>query len=137
MNIKITKELLKNYRKYKNEIPYLEQELRELQTTDAGIGSSVILDGSTGYPRPQSIVGFDLELYDHRKKTLDKRKAQVRKVGDWIESIEDVEIRSVFRMRYINGMNWVKIAEKIGRGGNGEYVRRHIRDKYLEKCKIK
>ena len=39
MEIKITKKLLDNYRKYKREIPFLEDELQQMQTSDAGIGS--------------------------------------------------------------------------------------------------
>lgn len=132
MDIKITGNLLKNYRKYKREIPFLEDELEEILTTDAGLGSSVILDYQTGYPRPQSIVGFDFDLYERRKGVLEHRKAQVKAVEQWISAIEDGQVRCIFRMRYINGMSWVKIAEKTGYGGREDYVRRVIRDGYLK-----
>ena len=39
MQIKITKKLLNKYRKYKQEIPLLKEELEEMQTTDAGLGN--------------------------------------------------------------------------------------------------
>lgn len=136
MKIKITKNLLDSYKKYRREITFLEAELEEMLTTDAGLGSSTILDYQKGYPRPQSVVGFDFDLYEHRKGVLEHRKEQVKAVEQWIKGIEDGQIRCVFRMRYINGMSWVKIAEKTGYGGREDYVRRHIRDKYLEKCKI-
>lgn len=137
IEVKITGNLLKNYRKYKREIPFLEDELEEILTTDAGLGNSVILDYQKGYPRPQSVVGFDRALYERRKGVLEHRKAQVKAVEQWIESIEEGQIRCIFRMRYINGMSWVKIAEKTGYGGREDYVRLHIRDKYLKKCKIR
>lgn len=137
MEIRITKKLLRNYQKYKREIPFLETELEELLTTDAGIGNSTILDYRDGYPQPQSVVGFDRALYERRKATLKHRKEQVKAVEQWIGSIEDGQIRCVFRMRYLDGMNWVKIAEKTGYGGREDYVRRVIRDRYLEKCGIK
>lgn len=136
MDIKITKKLLSSYRKYRREIPLLETELEELLTTDAGIGNSTILDYRDGYPQPQSVVGFDRSLYERRKETLKHRKEQVKAVEQWIRSIEDGQIRCVFRMRYLDGMSWVKIAEKTGYGGKEDYVRLHIRDKYLKKCKI-
>lgn len=105
--------------------------------SDSGIGNSVIFDYRKGYPQPQSIVGFDWDLFDHRKGVLERRKEQVKAVEQWIRDIEDGQIRCVFRMRYINGMSWVKIAEKTGYGGREDYVRRVIRDGYLEKCKIR
>ncbi len=136
MSIKITKNLLNNYQKYRREIPFLEAELVEMLTTDAGIGNSTILDYRDGYPQPQSVVGFDWDLYERRRDTLKLRKEQVEAVEQWIRSIEDGQICCVFRMRYIDGMSWVKIAEKTGYGGREDYVRLHIRDKYLKKCKI-
>ena len=137
MEIKITRKLLDNYRKYKREIPFLESELWGMMTTDSGIGNSTVFDYRSGYPQPQSVVGFDRDLYKRREKVLELRKAQVVAVEKWIGDIEDGQIRCVFRMRYIDGAKWVKIAEKTGYGGREDYVRRHIRDKYLEKCKIK
>lgn len=137
IEVKITGNLLKNYQKYKREIPFMRAELDEMLTTDAGLGSSVILDYQRGYPRPQSVVGFDFDLYEHRKEVLERRKAQVEAVEQWIESIEDGQIRCVFRMRYINGMSWVRIAEKTGYGGREDYVRVVLRDRYLKKCGIR
>lgn len=135
--IKITKKLLKNYLKYKREIPILKAELDEMLVSDSGIVNSVILDYRKGYPQPQSVVGFDWERYEDRKRVIERRKAQVKAVEEWIERIEDGQTRCVFRMRYITGMGWVKIAEKTGYGGREDYVRRVIRDGYLGKCRIK
>lgn len=136
MEIRITKKLLNNYQKYKREIPFLKAELDEMQMTDAGIGSSTIFDYRSGYPHPQSVVGFDWDLYEHRKRVLERREAQVAAVEQWIKEIEDGQVRCIFRMWYIDGMSWVKIAEKTGYGGNIDYVRVCIRDAYLKKMKI-
>ena len=137
IEIKITKKLLKNYLKYKREIPVLEAELDEMEVSDSGLGNSVILDYRKGYPQPQSVVGFDWKRYEDRKCVLERRKAQVKVVEQWIEHIEDGQTRCVFRMRYITGMSWVKIADKTGYGGKEDYVRLKIRDQYLKKCGIK
>lgn len=137
IEVKITGKLLRDYRKYKRELPFLKAELEEMLTSDAGLGNSVILDYQRGYPQPQSIVGFDFDLYEHRKGVLEHRKAQVKAVEQWVEGIEDGQTRCIFRMRYINGMSWVKVAEKTGYGGREDYVRRVIRDGYLKKCKIR
>ncbi|MBD5550464.1 MAG: hypothetical protein HDQ96_04710 [Lachnospiraceae bacterium] len=137
IEIKITKNLLNNYLKYKREIPFLQSELDEMEVSDSGLGNSVILDYRKGYPQPQSVVGFDWKRYEDRKSVLERRKAQVEAVEHWIECIEDGQTRCVFRMRYITGMSWVKIAEKTGYGSKEDYVRVVIRDQYLKKCGIK
>ena len=59
MEIKVTRDLLDYYRKLKQEIPVLELELQMMKNTEAGLGNDTIFDYKTGYPRPQSIVGFD------------------------------------------------------------------------------
>ena len=137
MGIKITRKLLDEYRKLKRQIPALEYELREMWDTDKGIGNSTVFDYQTGYPRPQSVVGFDQEKYNRRKEALSKKKEKVRTVEKWIDAIEDGQVRCVFRMFYINNMTWEKIAVKIGYAGNPDYPRLHIRDDYLKKMKIK
>lgn len=137
MGVKITRKLLKDYQKIKREISILEWELNELRTTDKGIGNSVIMDYRDGFPRPQSVVGFDQALYDRRLAALESKKAKCAAVERWINSIEDGQTRCVFRMYYIDGMSWGKISQKIGYRNNADYPRRYIRDKYLEKGGIK
>jgi hypothetical protein len=130
--VKITRELLDSYQKYRKEIPLLENELRELWLTDKGFGSSVILDYRDGYPRPQSVVGFDGALYERRKTALARKKEMVKAVEEWINGIEDGQTRCIFRMYYIEGMSWARISQKTGYGGNADYPRIMIRDKYLK-----
>ena len=45
--------------------------------TDKGMGNSVILNGKSGSKKPETVVGFDCEKYNRRKKTLAKKKKQV------------------------------------------------------------
>lgn len=137
MEIKITRNLLDNYRKTKNEIPLLEEELQNMKRGDSGFGNSTIFDYKTGHPRPQPVVGFDWELYEKRKKNVERKKDEVSAVEKWIESIENGQTRCIFKMFYIDGMKWDKIAKKIGYKDNEDYPRICIRDKYLKKMKIK
>ena len=55
----------------------------------------------------------------------------------WIESIEDGQTRCIFQMKYIEGMNWVRIAAKTGYNSNHDYPRIMIRDKYLKEANVK
>lgn len=132
----MTKKKLDEYRKLKREIPFLEAELKELWNTDKGMGNSVIMDYSDGFPRPQSVVGFDQDRYDRRKMVLNNKKKKVEEVEEWIDSIEDGQTRCVFRMFYVDGMKWERIAVKTGYSESPDYPRLHIRDAYLKKCGI-
>lgn len=136
MEIKITRKLLDDYRRLKREIPLLELELVEMLQGDNGFDNSTIFDYRTGEARPQSVVGFDWKLREHREKVLDGKKAKVKSVEKWIEAIEDGQTRCVFKMFYINGMTWDRIAAKTGYSKSPDYPRLYIRDKYLKEMNI-
>ena len=96
----------------------------------------MILNGKNGTKKPETIVGFDQERYDRRKQALQNKKEKAKAIGQWIEDIEDVCTRNVFRAYYTEGMNWDQVAMKVEYAGNPDYVRLHIRDKYLKEQKI-
>lgn len=133
----MTKNMLKDYRKNKREIPYLEEELHRMRYGEEGLGSSVIMDYRKGYPIPQTIVGFDHETYARKMAVLQKKKDSVSAVEIWIDEIEDVTARMVFREFYVDGKSWTQIAIKIGAGYSEDYVRIMIRDKILKDRNVK
>ena len=136
MEIKITRKLLDDYRRLKREIPLLELELVEMLQGDNGFDNRTIFDYRTGEAIPQSVVGFDWALRERREKVLDGKKAKVKAVEKWIEAIEDGQTRCVFKMFYINGMTWDRIAAKTGYSKSPDYPRLYIRDKYLKEMNI-
>ena len=129
MGIKVTRDMLDRYRKLKQEIPVLELELLMMKNTEAGLGNDTIFDYQTGYPRPQSVVGFDQKKYDRREKILERKKEKVKAMDQWIDDIKDGQTRQ--------NMTWKAIAKQIGMPHNEDYPRLHIRDAYLKKCGIK
>lgn len=134
--IKITRKLLDEYRKTKIEIPLLEQELHEMWTTEKGFGNSVILNGKNGSKKPETVVGFDKERYERRKLILQNKREKARVVERWINSIEDVETRMVFKMYYTERLGFETISIKLGRIRSGDYIRMYIRDKFLKENEI-
>lgn len=135
--MEMTREKLDRYRKLLKEIPVLENELAELWLTEKGMGNSVILNGKNGSKKPESVVGFDYDRYDRWKEALQRKKEEARAIREWIEAIEDGQTRCVFRMFYVDGMTWERIASKTGHRGSPDYPRLYIRDAYLKKMKIK
>lgn len=138
MKVKITRKLLKEYRdmRKKRTIPLLEMELEEMKKGDNGLGSSTVFDYRDGFPRPQAVVGFDWPLYECRRRVLENKKARAEAVESWIGAIEDGHTRCVFKMFYIDAMDWEKIATKMGYTQSTDYPRLHIRDEYLKKSGI-
>lgn len=128
---------LEGYRKLMQEIAILRWELNEMNTTEAGLGSSVIKDYSTGFARPQAVVGFDDERYKRKRSLLDKKEAEAEEIRNWVGAIEDTVTRKVFEYFYLDGLPWKEVAKRLGYGNNQDYPRLHIRDPYLKKCGLK
>ena len=57
--MEMTIKRLESYKRLMQEIAILRWELNEMNTTDAGLGSSVIKDYSKGFERPQAVVGLE------------------------------------------------------------------------------
>ena len=128
---------LESYKRLMQEIAILRWELNEMNTTDAGLGSSVIKDYSKGFERPQAVVGFDDERYRRKRRLLDQKEAEAEEIRKWVEAIEDTATRKVFEYFYLDGLPWKEVAKRLGYRDNPDYPRLYIRDKYLKSCGIK
>ena len=133
----MTIERLESYQKLKQEIAILRWDLNEMNTTEAGLGSSVIKDYTKGFARPQAVVGFDDERYKRKRRLLDKKEAEAEEIRNWVGAIEDTVTRKVFEYFYLDGLPWKEIAKRLGYRDNPDYPRIMIRDRYLKKCGIK
>ena len=49
---------------------------------------------------------------------------ELMRLTDYIESIDDPIIRQIMQFRHIDGLNWEKVADKIGGGMTGESCRK-------------
>lgn len=115
--MEMTRERLEGYRSCREEIQELQYKLAHLGEGDSMIGNDVILDYQTGYPRPQSVVGYDDKREERLRKTYESRiaklQAECAEVEQWVEAIPDSLTRRIFRMYYIDRMNQGKIAKKV------------------------
>ena len=135
--MEMTIKRLESYKRLMQEIAILRWELNEMNTTDAGLGSSVIKDYSKGFERPQAVVGFDDERYRRKRRLLDQKEAEAEEIRKWVEAIEDTATRKVFEYFYLDGLPWKEVAKRLGYRDNPDYPRLRIRDKYLKSCGIK
>ena len=135
--MEMTIKRLESYKRLMQEIAILRWELNEMNTTDAGLESSVIKDYSKGFERPQAVVGFDGERYRRKRRLLDQKEAEAEEIRKWVEAIEDTATRKVFEYFYLDGLPWKEVAKRLGYRDNPDYPRLYIRDKYLKSCGIK
>lgn len=125
----MTKEQLKQYRGWKQNIGILEKEISNmLGETVHDFGH----DYSKGFKKVVHLDGFNQELYERRLKKLSELEVKIRKAESWIESIEDDRLRFVIRSRYTEDKTWRWIARKLGNVSE-EYVRIVIHDRSFEK----
>lgn len=109
----MTRSRLEEYKSKKDEIKELQHKLEHLGEDDGLIGNDTIFDYRTGYPRPQSVVGYDYLKERHLKNKwqyhLDKLTADCMEVELWIEEIPDSITRRIFRLCFIDGLSQNKV----------------------------
>ncbi len=113
----MTKQQLESYRSMKEEIAELKYKLVYLGQDDSLIGNDVIMDYRSGYPVPQSVVGYDFEKERRLKARYWEKIARLEKlcqeVEEFIENIQDSMARRIFRMYYIDGKKQKEIAKLV------------------------
>lgn len=115
--MEMTRERLEGYRSCREEIQELQYKLDHLGEGDSLIGNDVIMDYRDGFPRPQSVVGYDYDKYERLRKAygsrIEKLQAECAEVELWIEAIPDSLTRRIFRMYYVDGMNQKQIGRIV------------------------
>ena len=87
-------------------------------------------DYSTGHPHPISISGYgDSSYIDIRQRLYNKQRQIQQEIAfleDWLDSVEDPELRDILRLQYINGLTQEQIAAELGY--SERTIRRRLRE---------
>ena len=112
----MTKEKLEQLRTLKIEIDLLEYELNSLpQTTDTVRGSmdtfpyTEVIIKVTGTDEASAPV-----LRNKLRQKHKKLHASILELEEWLDTIENSEMRTIIRMHYEHGMTHEEIARKFG-----------------------
>ena len=115
--VAMEREQLERYLSQKEEIRELRYKLEHLGAGDSLVGNSTIFDYSTGFPRPQAVVGYDYEkerrLRERYEIRVAKLQADCEETEQWIEAISDSQTRRIFRMYYLEGATQQRIGERL------------------------
>jgi len=129
----MTKERLSQLGWLKLEIEDLTLRIRRIESVLSGRASRI--DGMSWLGSQCDFVG-DLvpELADLRDQFVTRRNAAMDECSElesFIASMEDSQLRLIFRLRYIDGYNWPQVAWRLG--GNTADSARMIHNRYLAK----
>ncbi len=75
-------------------------------------------DYSTGFPHTKSISGYGDSAYvDVRQRLYEKQRQiqdEIAFLENWLDSIDDPEMRDILRLQYVNGLTQEEIAAELG-----------------------
>lgn len=132
--MEMTREQLEQYRSNMEEIKELTYKLEHLGEGDGLIGNDVVFDYRTGYPKPQSVVGYDYELEARRRERLENLRAKIQaecdNAEDFVYGIPDGKTRRIFQLYFLEGLSQEKVARKMNM--DRSRISRKISE-YLEK----
>lgn len=115
--MEMTRERLEQYRSNLQEIRELTYKLDHLGEGDSLIGNDVIMDYKKGYPRPQSVVGYDYDLEARRRERYEGRIKKLLEenelIEDFVLSIPEGRMRRIIRMYFLEGLSQWKISRKM------------------------
>ena len=114
----MTKNRLKKLRSLIKEAEHLQAEYDEMLCNPKTFVQDSVKDYSTGYPHNIVIQGYGSndfvmlrqKLYDN----LCKIQRERYELEEWIENIDDVDMRRILRLQYINGLTHEQIAQELG-----------------------
>ena len=131
--IQMTKERLTQYYNIKKEAEDLKRRIERIERQSAMVGD-VVQKGING---KAVIYGIDvnraykLEKYKNKLKAFNEKIIKEKiEIEEYIETIPFSEVRRIFRYRYEDGDNWVKIMHKMQYKEESTARKKH--NKYLK-----
>ena len=113
----MTRDKMESYRNIQDEIRELKYRIAHLGEDDSLIGNDVVMDYRSGYPIPQSVVGYDFERERQLKtkytEQIEKLRKEEQDIEEYIENIPDSLTRRIFRMYFLDCMPQSKIAQRV------------------------
>lgn len=143
----VSKEILIQYSDLQEEIKEVRQRIEQTERQIERIESKkTVCDkvmGGEGGLQSFKIEGFPYPEYSRKKTLLYSRKAKLtslemelletlNKVEEFIASVDDSRMRRIINLRFIEGLSWNKVADRIG-GGNTEDSVRKAFDRFIER----
>ncbi len=131
----MTRERLETYQSNRDEIRELRAKLQKMGTEEGRkklVESDTIIDYRKGYPRPQTVTGYNYNKEWRLRKRyynrIEKLQREQEEIEQWVFAIEDNRTQRIFRLRYLEGMRQQQVAQMVHMAQSG--VSKRI-DEYL------
>lgn len=109
------KQKLIDFRRQARELQLLEDGLIEMRAKAEALSSPVISDMPKGSSAKERNLIVELVALQEEYETFIRTNASEQlEVERAIAAIEDPALRSVIRLRYIDGLEWLDVAKAIG-----------------------
>lgn len=112
------KERLKKLRSLIKEAEHLEIEIEETRWFPKEPVTDSAKDYRTGYPHVFTQEGYgDANFPKLRQRLYEKLgriQAERMMLENWLDSVQDPELRDILRLQYINGLTQEEIAQELG-----------------------
>lgn len=113
----MTKERLKKLKKLQKEAEQLEEQIKQLPFQTGDYVADTAKDYSHGFPRTIKIEGYSTEKYDRYKRKLQNKlhkiNDEVIELEEWLDNVDDPEVRAILRMQYAQGLSHEQIADTL------------------------
>lgn len=114
----MTKNRLKKLRSLIKEAEHLEEQIRDLPFRTGPYVADSAKDYRTGFPRTILIRGYSAEGYYKLKRRLGEKlcsiQDEIAELEQWLDGVEDPQLRDILRLQYMNGLTQEEIAEELG-----------------------
>jgi polyhydroxyalkanoate synthesis regulator phasin len=139
----LTKDILIQYTDLKEEIKDLEKRIADLEKQSKEIQKDIVKGSSSEFPYTEHNfniqgVGIDsLGSYSNRIIKINRYKANLKasyddllelqtKAEEYINSNENSRIRRIMRYRFVDGLNWVQVAHRMGGRSTADSCRKEL-----------
>lgn len=130
-------ERLSQLRALKKEIELEKQrldKLMQLATYGSRSGPAAIaVQGGEVSDRTGKFAAEIAFLRELLRQNMERALCELLRMQQFIDSIDDAELRCVFKMRYFKGYTWRRIADEFGELDDTRLRKRH--DRYLDSPK--
>lgn len=122
--MELTLKQLEQYEAMAREKKLWEAELNAMYKKYGGLVKDTVRGSSVEYPytaHPVTITGIQTKpcrRIKQKEERLKRRRAEVEQqleqIEDFIDGLEDSQLRQIIHYRYIRGYSWVKSAQLMG-----------------------
>ena len=114
----MNKERLKKLKSLIKEAEHLEIEIEDVRFSPHELLFDTAKDYRTGYPHNIVISGYGDAEYIKLKQRLYEKLGRIQAerwcLENWLDSVQDPELRDIQRLQYVNGLTQEEIAQELG-----------------------